>query len=166
MEIKKPTDEELHEFLMIKYIEYQLTQQQKEFNKESESRKVAFENDLRKITPQLFSRFLDAKGVSKNCTLCGSDALSVPEGGIIEGVTLPDNFDQMKTDEQSRFFQSGKVTYVGYTTLGGKSLSDLLTKTYYPMHCLNCGNLNLIRVRKVLAWVKHESAKEDQENER
>lgn len=164
MKTRLPTDDQLKHFLITQFFEYQMKQEMEELNKGSNEQIEKFKSRLQKVTPRLFARYLEAKGVSKNCTLCGEDALSVPEGGVIDGKALPKNYHQMTTDEQRAFFNSGMVTYVSYMQLGGESLADLRHKTYYPMHCLNCGNLNLIRVSKVLDWIEKET-KEEQENE-
>ncbi|HHR1550280.1 MULTISPECIES: hypothetical protein [Klebsiella] len=159
MDINKPTDEQLQEFLMFKYLEHQAKLNMQDINQHEEDRKAQFEAELRKVTPRDFANYLDAKGIRKTCVLCGSESLSVPEGGVIDSLTLPADFDERTREEKQSFFTTGKVTYVGYITLGEK-FSDVLTKTYYPMHCLNCGNLHLIRVRKVLDWLKDQSKEE------
>lgn len=155
-----PTEEQLKEFLLLKYVEHEAKLRMQDINQGAKEHKNEFEEHLQKVTPRDFADYLDAKGIRKTCVLCGSESLSVPEGGTIGGLTLPADFDERTQEEKRSFFTSGKVTYVGYITLGEK-LSDVFTKTYYPMHCLNCGNLHLIRVRKVLDWLKEQSKEED-----
>ncbi|HCF7883289.1 TPA: hypothetical protein NIU34_000446 [Klebsiella oxytoca] len=44
------------------------------------------------------------------------------------------------------------TTYVQYVSFDGIDNPIGLMKSYYTVHCLNCGNLTLYRTKAVLDW--------------
>ncbi|ELV2770953.1 hypothetical protein QYE92_03500 [Enterobacter cloacae subsp. cloacae] len=160
MEFQKPTNEELHEFLMLKFVEYQMEQQLKVSNAENVKAIEQWEKRLREVTPEIFTKYLEEKGASHKCSLCGEESLSVPEGMTVNPNLKPEHYANMSIDERSKVFEANLVSYVQWTNLGSNTLFDLKSRTYYMMNCLNCGNLTLIRCRYVLDW-NRANGKED-----
>lgn len=153
MDISSPTPERLQEFILQLYLEHEVKKQAEEFNKPANEEKKQFENSLQEITPSLFAEYLETKGVSKSCNLCGHDGLTVPQGGYLDRSALPGDFNSLSNDEKVEAMSKARKMYAGYIFLGEKkTLMQMYRSTYYPMHCINCGNLNLIRARSVLDW--------------
>lgn len=154
MEFQKPTDEQLHEFLMLKYIEYQMEQNIKKHNADHNSAVEEWEDQLRKISPDTFTRYLDDKGARHECSLCGESSLSVPEGMTINPAVKPEFITEPTIEQRESFYTENMIRYVQWVNLGTNKINDMKNKTYYMMHCLNCGNLSLIRSRYVIDWYR------------
>ncbi|MFN1130424.1 hypothetical protein ACJK9F_002977 [Lelliottia nimipressuralis] len=152
MDFQKPTDDELHEFLMLKYIEFQMEQHQKVHNSDNDKAIQQWEVELRRITPEIFTRYLDDRGASHKCSLCGEESLSVPEGVTVSPNIKPEHYAKLSLEERDKFFEANLISYVQWTNLGSNTLFDIKSRTYYMMHCLHCGNLTLIRCRFVIDW--------------
>ncbi|EFM9182926.1 TPA: hypothetical protein ACH9SQ_001462 [Escherichia coli] len=165
MEIKKPTKKELYDYLLSKYIEDKCKEEADEINKKSMSRVKKHKERLMEITPEIFFRFLSEKGVSSVCPSCGSARLSIPESMDLcwDKNKKPENFNNLPLEEQSELIKENIKHYVSYTFFGDvKSIPDM-RKTYYTLHCLNCGYLSLYRTSAVLKWLEKDKA-QDGEN--
>lgn len=152
MEIKKPTEQELQDFLMRKYLEEKLNE---EFTEHASAKQRVVEKhkqNLKKINAEAFFKFLAEKGVSRKCVACGSEKLSVPQGMEIATEKMPENFNELSSAEQGMFIDAMSTTYVQYVSFDGMDNPIGLTKSYYTVHCLNCGNLTLYRTKAVLNW--------------
>lgn len=155
MEIKKPTDNELQDFLLRKFLEEKINQDAK---KEADAWADKYKQRLMKVTPQVLYNFLRDRGISAFCASCGAAELSVPESSSAQ-------FEMLKSEasiEQSTFGSTHnasfptvlKSSYVSYTTLDGQDNLRYLRGTYYPVHCLRCGHLSLYRTATVLNWLE------------
>lgn len=160
MEIKPPSEEELHEFLLWKYLEYKSSQEVQEINKEALSHVKRYRERLMKVTPDLFFRFLSEKGVSGACISCGSLRLSVPESSVVQWAEneRPENFKNLTQEEQVELVANNTQRYVSYASLGDVKRPSGIRKSYYMVHCLNCGYLSLYRTSAVLNWLEKDKA--------
>ncbi|ENA8270593.1 hypothetical protein ABGX67_000496 [Salmonella enterica] len=61
MEIKQPTEDELWEFLLRKYLDEQSNQELDKVNKEARKHVEKYKDRLMKVTPDLFFHFLSEK---------------------------------------------------------------------------------------------------------
>ncbi|HFJ4329217.1 hypothetical protein [Serratia liquefaciens] len=151
IEVKKPTEEELRDFTTRKFLEEQ-------FNKSVEAQQNKKINEykkrLHKITPTLFRQFLTDKGVPFRCPSCGSDDLSVPESFTMQSNKIPGDFLKLPEDKQEELVETLTDSHVSYVTLGNMGPVTGLIKSYYQVHCLNCGHLSLYRSATVLNWLK------------
>lgn len=162
MEIKKPTKKELYDYLLSKYIEDKCKEEADEINKKSMSRVKKHKERLMEITPEIFFRFLSEKGVSSVCPSCGSSRLSAPESMDLcwDKNKKPENFNNLPLEKQSELIKENIKHYVSYTFWGDvKSIPDM-RKTYYMLHCLNCGYLSLYRTSAVLKWLEKDKAQD------
>lgn len=158
MEIPKPTDKELQEFLLGLYAEKQVSESvRKEFKANLEIRK----NRMRLLSPELFAQFLSEKGVPQNCQVCGTGKMSVTEGKVVRRDLLPDNYQSLPENEKLDAYQSAIKEFVVWITLGDEDSSDIVHRSYYPTHCQNCGNLNLYRTNTVLKWLEKQIEQDD-----
>ncbi|EAY8115199.1 hypothetical protein V4E24_000863 [Salmonella enterica] len=161
MEIKQPTEEELKDFLLRKYLEEKFNQDIQDANEESRKYVKKYEERLIKVTPDHFFRFLSEKGVSGTCVSCGSSKLSVPEGGIVRGEKLPENFDDLTQEEKIQLIKNNVQNYVSYVSFEDVRKPSGIGKSYYMVHCLNCGYLSLYRSAAVLNWLEKDSVQDD-----
>ncbi|EHH3357831.1 hypothetical protein ACK1W8_002193 [Salmonella enterica] len=162
MEIKQPTEDELWEFLLRKYLDEQSNQELDKVNKEARKHVEKYKDRLMKVTPDLFFHFLSEKGVSGTCISCGSSRLSVPESSIVrwsEGV--PKNFKDLTQEEQIELVEKNTLRYVSYTSFRDVKRPSGIRKSYYMVHCLNCGYLSLYRTSAVLNWLEKDKAQGD-----
>ncbi|HBK4607502.1 TPA: hypothetical protein LLS51_004425 [Serratia marcescens] len=150
--VKKPTEEELRDFLMRKFLEEQLNKEAEEYNDKS---LADYKQRLMKVTPILLRKFLAEKGVSFRCPSCGSDELTVPENTTVQSENLPSNFNELPEAEREMVFDALMSSYVAYVTWGDESRVSGLRKSYYQVHCLNCGHLSLYRSAAVLNWLEN-----------
>ncbi|HGR4956373.1 TPA: hypothetical protein ACLPEC_000073 [Klebsiella aerogenes] len=152
MDIKEPTEQELRDFLKQKYIEEKLNE---EFKGHADAKQRVIEKqkqNLKKISAEAFFKYLADKGVSRKCVACGSEKLSVPQAVEIATEKMPENFDELSTLEQGMLIDAMSSTYVQYVSFDGIDNPIGLTRSYYTVHCLNCGNLTLYRTKPVLNW--------------
>ncbi|MER2868127.1 hypothetical protein ABTW46_03085 [Morganella morganii] len=168
MGIKQPTDEELKAFLLKKYTEEimnkMLEHDTDQANKSTKKAINKYKDRLMQVTPELFFEFLVTKGVSLKCNSCGAEELSVPEGSFVDSEKVPDNFSELDEAQKREVMNQATTRYVSYTILDKNkdSLHGLL-RSYYRVHCLNCGNLSLYRSSSVLQWF--EKSKGEQPDE-
>ncbi|WP_273818150.1 hypothetical protein [Providencia rettgeri] len=166
MDVKHPTDEELKEFLLNKYLEektkFNLERSLEDLNKRANRSAKDYKEKLTKITPQLFFQFLTEKGFSAQCISCGAKELSVPESGFLDDDKIPANFEELNKAEQTEAIEQATTKYVSYIFLEKRS-SDFfdLVGSYYKMHCLNCGHLSLYRSSTVLKWLESKEGKSE-----
>lgn len=150
--VKKPTEEELRNFVMRKFLEEQLNKETEEYNEE----KLAnYKQRLMKVTPTLFRKFLAEKGAAFHCLSCGSNELTVPESTTLQSEKLPDNFSSLPEAEREMITDALIRSYVSYVTWGNENRVSGLRKSYYQVHCLNCGHLSLYRSAAVLNWLEN-----------
>ncbi len=163
MEIPYPSEQELKDFLISLYAQSQAEQQLKEHNKKNSNPVDEFQERLKKVTPELFAEYLASKGIEQKCQMCRHEKFAVPESGVLIRSELPENYLSLPDDEKSKSFDKIVRTFVTPITLGSDKFSDILHKTYFPTHCMNCGYLNLYRARSVLNWIdnKNKEARED-----
>lgn len=151
MEIKKPTDKDLQDFLLRKFLEERLN---KDTGSNRDGASEQYKKRLMKITPQVFYKFLHDNGVTLNCLSCGADELSFPESYMMQtemlALGIPDEPECSDPSVPKVFSHP----YVSYTTLNGKEDLRSLRKSYYPVHCLKCGHLSLYRTATVLMWIE------------
>ncbi|EAY4420355.1 hypothetical protein LGG40_002910 [Salmonella enterica] len=158
MEIKQPTEDELREFLLCKYLEAQSNQELYEVNKETRKSVAKYKDRLMNVTPELFFRFLSEKGVSGMCISCGSSRLSVPESSIVRWAEgRPKNFKDFTQEEQIELVKNNTQRYVSYTSFDDANKPSGIRKSYYMVHCLNCGYLSLYRSSAVLSWLEKDN---------
>lgn len=152
IEVKQPTEEELRDFLMRKFLEEQLNKSAEEHT----NKKVnAYKKRLHRVTPTLFRQFLADKGVLFRCPSCGSDDLSVPESFTMQPNKIPGDFLSLPEDKQVELVEKLTDAHVSYVSLGNMGPVSGLIKSYYQVHCLNCGHLSLYRSVTVLNWLEN-----------
>ncbi|EAV5088658.1 hypothetical protein ABVL59_004815 [Salmonella enterica] len=162
MEIKQPTEDALWEFLLRKYLEDQSNQELDEVNKEASKHVAKYKDRLMKVTPDLFFHFLSERGVSGTCISCGSSRLSVPESRVVRwGEGKPKNFKDLTQEEQIELVENNTQCFVSYTSFGDVRRPSGIRKSYYMVHCLNCGYLSLYRSSAVLNWLEKDSVQDD-----
>ncbi|MEX9845426.1 hypothetical protein AB7W67_07830 [Providencia rettgeri] len=159
MDAKRPTDDELKEFLLDKYIEEKLQDHadhiKASYNKNLNRSIERYKKKLAKVTPKLFFAFLTEKGFSAKCVSCGSSNLSVPESGTLNSEKLPENFSTLDDETKRSIMDEAMSSHVSYTSFEEKPNGIVgLSKSYYKMHCLNCGHLSLYRTSTVLKWLE------------
>ncbi|SUC47004.1 Uncharacterised protein [Providencia stuartii] len=159
MDVKLPTDEELKEFILNKYLEEQIKSKSdlyvENYNKRAKQAAENHKKKLMKVTPELFFQFLAEKGFSAKCVSCGSSELSVPESGFVDSEKVPDKFSSLDENTQRSIMEDATTSYVSYISFEKKPENVVgLTKSYYRMHCLNCGHLSLYRSSTVLKWLE------------
>lgn len=148
------SEEDLKNFLIRKYMEEQITQDVAPHNEDVLSK---YKSRLKEVTPDKLFEFLAEKGVSLDCPACGAIQLSVPAryNTQIEQLSVADE-DEI-TDGNVKDHDSYKMltkVYASFLSLGGgQSIADI-RRSYYPLHCLNCGNLSLFRTSTVLKWIE------------
>ncbi|EIX4509137.1 hypothetical protein MKI77_003067 [Escherichia coli] len=158
MELKSPTDEELKNFLLKKYIEEQV---QNKINESNQKTIKQHEERLQGVTPEIFFRFLSEKGVSGACVSCGSSKLSAPENRVIRVDKIPETFKTLTKDEHSNLATELTQCYVNYVVFGDTGTLSSVSQCYYMVHCLNCGYLGLYRASEVLKWLDKNNAQDD-----
>lgn len=109
------------------------------------------EKQLKKVTSELFARFLDEKAASGVCLSCGSDRLSVPETSMLSK-KLPDNFPQLSIEEQEDAIDDAMMHYLSYSFIEDESMPRLGNVKYH-VSCLNCGFISFYRALPVVKWV-------------
>ncbi|EFJ2947432.1 TPA: hypothetical protein ACYQQO_002014 [Escherichia coli] len=157
MEINHPTDEELRDFLLKKYLEEQF---QNEINGSNQKDIKQHEELLKEVTPEIFFRFLSEKGVSGACISCGSSKLSAPENRVICIDKIPDDFKKLTKEEQHNVVKGLAQRYVAYVAFGDTNTPSGVS-SYYMVHCLNCGYLSLYRTSEVLKWLEKNNVQDD-----
>ncbi|HIC1788885.1 TPA: hypothetical protein ACW0I5_002709 [Escherichia coli] len=158
MEPQYPTDEELKNFLLKKYLEEQF---QNEINESNQKAIKQHEERLQQVTPEIFFRFLSEKGVSGACVSCGSPKLSAPENRVLRVDKIPKTPESLTKDEQSNLATELTRCYVNYAVFGDAGTLSSVNKCYYMVHCLNCGYLGLYRASEVLKWLEKSNARDD-----
>ncbi|CRL46140.1 hypothetical protein SGGMMB4_04487 [Sodalis glossinidius str. 'morsitans'] len=134
---------------MRKFLEEQLNKEAKE----RKNKKLAnYKQTLMQVTSVLFRKFLAEKGVSFCCPSCGSDELTVPERRLLQSKKFVANFNSLPVAEKKDALIN---SYVSYLTWGDESCLSGLIKSYYQVHCLNCGHLSLYRSIAVLQWLEN-----------
>lgn len=165
MDMKEPTEQELRDFLRQKYLEDKIKVEVAEHSKSKERVIERYRNRLMKVNAELLFKFLADKGVSRRCIACGSDTLSVPQGVQIKSDGLPENYGQLSLLEQEKFIDAVSTTYVQYVSFEGTNVPNGLIKSYYTVHCMNCGNLTLYRASTVLKWLESQQKNVEVEDE-
>lgn len=165
MDMKEPTEQELRDFLRQKYLEDQIKDEVAGYSKSKEKVIERYRDRLMKVNAELFFKFLADKGVSRRCIACGSDALSVPQAVQIKSDGLPENYEQLSQLEQGKFIDAVSTTYVQYVSFEGTNDPNGLIKSYYTVHCANCGNLTLYRASTVLKWLESQKNNVEVEDE-
>jgi predicted nucleic-acid-binding Zn-ribbon protein len=150
--VKKPTEDELRDFLTQKFLEEQFGKEAEENNSKS---LADYKQRLMRVTPTLFRKFLAEKGAAFHCLSCGSNELTVPESTTLQSEKLPDNFSSLPDAEREMITDALIRSYVSYVTWGDESRVSGLRKSYYQVHCLNCGHLSLYRSVAVLHWLEN-----------
>ncbi|MGA6677904.1 hypothetical protein [Escherichia coli] len=158
MEPKYPTDEDLKNFLLKKYLEEQF---QNEINESNQKDIKKYEERLQEVTPEIFFRFLSEKGVSGACVSCGSPKLSVPESRVIRAEKIAKEFKKLSQEEQNKVDEGLAQRYVTYVAFGDTLSPSGINKIYYVVHCLNCGYLSLYRASAVLKWLEKDKEQDD-----
>ncbi|WP_426762357.1 hypothetical protein ACP6EW_20770 [Hafnia paralvei] len=106
----------------------------------SNNKQKAFFNRLELVTANDFVKFLDAKGVTSICPMCGV------EGAQIIDETRHVTLEDLTDDQQGRIF----VTYFRHTP---ENPGDSDANYYYKMSCGNCGYITTHNVGPVLRWL-------------
>ncbi|CNH93823.1 hypothetical protein ABQG65_22495 [Yersinia alsatica] len=158
--VNRPTEEEMRDFLLRKYIEEQLNQEAEEDRKMKEEK---YKQRLMKVSPALFLRFLEEKGVSLRCPSCNSSELSIPESFTMRSEKLPASTGSSPDTQQRDVNKLLSDPYVSYIPLGNKLNLSGLIKSYYQIHCNNCGHLSLYRTVTVLKWLENFDRESDEE---
>lgn len=97
-----------------------------------------FKKRLEEITADIFFKFLDEKGASSICPICGCDDQSIAETKhIIVG--------------PSGGTSSTFVTYFKYYP---NNNTDSDTNYFYKLTCINCGFISTYSVTSVLDWIE------------
>lgn len=110
------------------------------------------DSQVRKVTAELFAKFLHEKGASRTCLSCGSDKLSVPETSTVDRAKLPDNFSELSIDEQGDAMVTAMIRFVSYTFIDDEAMPRL-GNVKYQVNCLNCGFISQYRAHPVVSWV-------------
>lgn len=160
IKVKHPNEEELRNFLLRTYLEDQIKKEAEEHNRKEI---YNYKQRLLAVTPVLFRKFLAEKGVSFRCPSCGSDDLTVPESATMQTEKLPENFNSLSSTERGMIVDSLLHYYVSYVTWGEGSHVSHLRKSYYQVHCLNCGHLSLYRSVTVLNWLENLDKESEEE---
>ncbi|WP_148297064.1 hypothetical protein [Candidatus Sodalis pierantonius] len=74
----------------------------------------------------------------------------MPEKRLLQRKKFASNFNRLPVAEKEDALIS---SYVSYLTWGDESCVSGLIKSYYQVHCLNCGHLSLYRSIVVLQWI-------------
>ncbi|MBN5255309.1 hypothetical protein JY459_19150 [Serratia marcescens] len=122
----------------------------KSFIKEKLFRKL--DSQVKKVTPELFARFLDDRGASRTCLSCGSNRLSVPETTTVERDKLPENLNELSNEELSKATEEALVQYVSYSFIEEENMPRI-SNVKYQVNCLNCGFISFYRAQPVIQWV-------------
>lgn len=162
MSSEEPAKQELQDFLQRMYMEEKLNAESANLEKDSIQK---YQQKLMKINAKIFFRFLMEKGVSNGCLACGSGQLSVPESIEFLGENVPEDFELLSTEEKMKYVQITKATYLRYVSFDGVDSLIGLRRSYYQVHCLNCGNLTLYRTAAVLNWLESQRVKMEGSNE-
>lgn len=168
MGINQPTDEELKEFLLKKYAEEIMNKMlEQDIDQADKSAKKAvnkYKDRLMQVTPELFFKFLVAKGASLKCVSCGAQELSVPESSFLNSDKIPANFGELDESQKRAVMAQATTRYVSYITFDKKKDSfHGLLQSYYKVHCLNCGNLSLYRSSSALQWLEESKGEQPDE---
>lgn len=107
---------------------------------------------LRKVTPELFARFLDERGASRTCLSCGSNRLSVPETSTVDKTKLPENFTDLTIEEQARLYTDAMTQHISYTFIEEENWPRL-SNVKYRVNCMNCGFISFYRAWPIVQWV-------------
>ncbi|HBV2138073.1 hypothetical protein [Klebsiella pneumoniae] len=154
MGTNKPTDKELHEFLLKKYYEEEIFRERAD---EREKIALKYKRRLMTVTPHILFDFLREKGASLSCPSCGSNQLSVPERLSMQ-TESPWVASSQEGTTQSDPSAMLSRSYVGYIILDGDEENiHSLRRSYYPVHCTNCGRLSLYRSASVLSWLENKA---------
>lgn len=151
MDFENPCENELMDYLRRKYIE-----EMRERNSGLKKAQDKLLAEPLKVTPEAFFEYMDAKGISSSCKLCGSNRISIPVGSFMKLIdtTPPD------ADEDNLVHERVKFASFSYLTDTNGDVS--LIRPYYMRHCENCGHLDLFRASTVLEWVESQG-KQDKE---
>ncbi|HFD3264491.1 hypothetical protein [Klebsiella quasipneumoniae] len=152
MDMKEPTEQELRDFLLRKYLEEKIDLEHEanaaHFNGIMQRNK----QKLMEVDAATFFKFLSAKGVERKCAACGSEKLTVPETTDLKAKDMPENYEQLPPLEQGFLLGFKGTTYVHYVSFDENN-PFVIDKSYYTVHCQNCGNLTLYRTKAVLEWL-------------
>lgn len=154
MDWKNPTDSDLMKYIKNKYLE--------EMKELHSSKKEAIEDKYAEpleVSPDEFFEFMDAKGISDKCSLCGSSDVMIQVGTYTEAVEK-NSLDDDEPDQK-------RVKFASFTFLTSSSGKLTPSRPYYIRYCGNCGRLDLFRARQVIEWVKkyRKQQAEDASNE-
>ncbi|MBH2886593.1 hypothetical protein ACTVKH_00645 [Serratia marcescens] len=122
----------------------------KSFIKEKLFRKL--DSQVKKVTPELFARFLGDRGASRTCLSCGSNRLSVPETTTVERDKLPKNLNELSNEELSKATEEALVQYVSYSFIEEENMPRI-SNVKYQVNCLNCGFISFYRAQPIIQWV-------------
>ncbi|EPU1024667.1 hypothetical protein ACJWRY_02015 [Klebsiella pneumoniae] len=165
MDMKKPTEEDLKNFLLQKYLEESIITAEKTELEVKRKISERYRQRLMKVSAEDFFKYLAEKGVSRHCIACGSNKLSVPQSVELKSEGLPKNFDDLPEMEQELALDTASITYMQYVSFEDLDNPAGLRKSYYMMHCQNCGNLTLYRSSAVLNWLESKHKNEGGDNE-
>ena len=110
------------------------------------------QGQLRKVTPELFAKFLDERGASRTCLSCGSNKLSVPEASTIDETKLPKDMTDLTNEELVDVQIAAMTQYVNYSFIEEERMPRL-SNVQYRVNCLNCGFVSHYRAYPVVQWV-------------
>lgn len=114
--------------------------------------KKAFFHKLEQVKAKDFTKFLDAKGVTTICPMCGRDGEQV--------------FDQTSSETMKDLLDMTEgQTFVSFFRHSPQNPGDSDTNYYYKMFCGNCGYITTHSVSPVLRWLDSLQSK-DSESEK
>ncbi|MEB7893216.1 hypothetical protein NGK65_05645 [Serratia ureilytica] len=134
------------------YFEQQFADEDKRKKSIQDKLFIKLDAHVKKVTPELFARFLDERGASRTCLSCGSNKLSVPETTTIQRDKLPENFSELSPEAQSKATEGALVQYVSYSFIEDETMPRL-SNVKYRVNCLNCGFISFYRASPVVQWV-------------
>ncbi|HFI1904539.1 TPA: hypothetical protein ACGPMP_002017 [Enterobacter roggenkampii] len=149
MNTKKPSDDELKEFLLKMYLEE--VQAEEEIARKAKEHKEIHET-LRKLAPTEFYEYLSEQNPPIRCSICGNSKFSTPTTSTVDRSKLPANMSELTKDEQKLAREAARRLLVTYTFLTDMSGEVDYKKAYYPLHCRTCGHLDLFRASVINLW--------------
>ncbi|MGJ0477926.1 hypothetical protein ACR6AP_25015 [Klebsiella variicola] len=154
MDMKEPSEQELRDFLIRKYLDEKIDPDLEPHYAYMTEMMHRYKQELMEINADTFFKFLSEKGVARKCAACGSEKLTVPEVKELKAKDTPESFDQLNPFEQGFLMGFKGTTYVQYVSLERNDHPANIEKSYYMVHCQNCGNLTMYRTKVVLDWFR------------
>lgn len=159
MEYKEPSDDELRRFLIELYENKVVMKHDPSFERMMHDiQKIT--DEMRGLTPTMFSLYLAKKNIPQICQVCGIGKLSITQGQALRRELLPKDFETYDMEGKARAYAGAMRPFVAWMTFGDEESPDVIHKSYYPTHCQHCGNLNLYKTRTVMLWLKEQNSKE------